>query len=107
MFSAGKLSIDIVDYPGEWLMDLPLLEQDFRTFSEQATKLATTGSRQPLAKAWMARAGAIAPDAPIDEMLARDLAADFTAYLRACKADEHSFSALAPGRVLMPGDSEG
>jgi hypothetical protein len=107
LFSAGKLSIDIVDYPGEWLMDLPLLEQDFRAFSEQAAKLATSGSRQALAKAWMARAAEIAPDAPADEMLARDLAADFTAYLRACKADEHSFSALAPGRFLMPGDLDG
>ncbi len=25
LFSAGRLSIDIVDYPGEWLLDLPLL----------------------------------------------------------------------------------
>ncbi|MDB5523804.1 MAG: amino acid regulated cytosolic protein [Rhizobium sp.] len=107
LFSAGKLSIDIVDYPGEWLMDLPLLEQDFRTFSAQAAKLATTGSRQALSRQWMARAAGIAPDAPADEMLARDLAAEFTAYLKACKADEHSFSALAPGRFLMPGDLEG
>jgi predicted YcjX-like family ATPase len=107
LFSAGKLSIDIVDYPGEWLMDLPLLEQDFRAFSEQAAKLATTGSRQALSKTWMARAATIPPDAPADEMLARDLAAEFTAYLRACKADEHSFSALAPGRFLMPGDLDG
>jgi predicted YcjX-like family ATPase len=55
----------------------------------------------------MARAAAISPDAPADEMLARDLAADFTSYLQACKADEHSFSALAPGRFLMPGDLDG
>jgi predicted YcjX-like family ATPase len=107
MFSSGKLSIDIVDYPGEWLMDLPLLEQDFRTFSEEAARLAVTGSRQALSQAWTARAGDIDPGAPADEMLARDLAADFTAYLRACKADEHSFSALSPGRFLMPGDLDG
>lgn len=107
MFSAGRLSIDIVDYPGEWLMDLPLLEQDFRTFSEQAAAKAGTGARKPLAKAWLARAKAITPDLPADEELARDLAADFTTYLRACKADEHSFSALAPGRFLMPGDLDG
>jgi predicted YcjX-like family ATPase len=107
LFSSGKLAIDIVDYPGEWLMDLPLLEQDFRTFSEQAAKLATKGSRAALAKDWMARASTISPDGAADEMVARDLAADFTAYLRACKADAHSFSALAPGRFLMPGDLEG
>jgi predicted YcjX-like family ATPase len=88
-------------------MDLPLLEQDFRAFSQNAVKLATTGSRRSLAKNWLARAAAIAPDASADEMLARDLAADFTAYLKVCKADEHSFSALAPGRFLMPGDLDG
>ena len=107
LFSAGKLSIDIVDYPGEWLMDLPLLEQDYRTFSTQAGKLAMTGSRAALSRTWMARAAEIGPDTAADEMLARDLATDFTAYLKACKADEHSFSALAPGRFLMPGDLEG
>jgi len=75
MFSAGRLSIDIVDYPGEWLMDLPLLDQDFRTFSEQAAMRASTGARKALAKAWQARAKAITPETPADEELARDLAA--------------------------------
>ncbi|MBL0375036.1 YcjX family protein [Rhizobium sp. KVB221] len=107
MFSAGKLSIDIVDYPGEWLMDLPLLEQDYRTFSENAVKLASTGSRRPLGANWTALAAGIDPDAPADEMKARDLAVAFTAYLKACKDDKHSFSALAPGRFLMPGDLDG
>ena len=27
----SKLHLDIVDYPGEWLIDLPLLEQDYRS----------------------------------------------------------------------------
>ncbi|CAN7375467.1 YcjX family protein [Rhizobium sp. LjRoot254] len=107
LLSAGKLSIDIVDYPGEWLMDLPLLDQDFRTFSEHAVTLARTGRRAPLGKKWLTLADGIAADAQADEMLARDLAVEFTAYLKACKEDKHSFSALAPGRFLMPGDLEG
>src|SRR5438477_1898350 len=32
LFSAGKLSLDIVDYPGEWLLDLPLLGKSFADF---------------------------------------------------------------------------
>ena len=28
-FGNGKLNIDIVDYPGEWLLDLPLLAMDY------------------------------------------------------------------------------
>lgn len=107
LFTPGKLSIDIVDYPGEWLMDLPLLEQDYRAFSEQAARLASSGARAKLAGKWMTLAAEIGPSTPADEMRARDLAAAFTGYLKACKADEHSFSALAPGRFLMPGDMDG
>jgi predicted YcjX-like family ATPase len=107
LFSPGKLSIDVVDYPGEWLMDLPLLEQDFQTFSEKAAQLASQGARAKLAGDWMKLAAGIDPTTPADEMRAKDLAASFTDYLKACKADEHSFSALAPGRFLMPGDLEG
>ncbi|TIV95622.1 MAG: YcjX family protein, partial [Mesorhizobium sp.] len=39
LFSAGKLSIDIVDYPGEWLLDLPLLGKSFADFSREAVEL--------------------------------------------------------------------
>jgi uncharacterized protein len=107
LLSAGRLSIDIVDYPGEWLLDLPLLEQDYRNFSERTVKLAGSGRRKALAKDWLKIASTITPDQEADEMMARDLATAFTTYLRACKEDEHSFSALAPGRFLMPGDLEG
>jgi predicted YcjX-like family ATPase len=107
LLSAGRLSIDIVDYPGEWLLDLPLLDQDYRTFSERTIALAGSGRRKSLARDWLKIAATISAEAPAEEMAARDLAGAFTTYLRACKEDEHSFSALAPGRFLMPGDLEG
>ncbi|MCK8782369.1 YcjX family protein [Rhizobium sp. NTR19] len=107
MFSRGKLSIDIVDYPGEWLLDLPLLAQDFRQFSESTVSLAQTGIRQELSRDWVQLAQSIDQDAPADEMTARGLAETFAAYLKACKSDERSLSTLPPGRFLMPGDLEG
>ncbi|GEO83155.1 hypothetical protein GCM10007920_02340 [Ciceribacter naphthalenivorans] len=107
MFSPGRLSIDIVDYPGEWLLDLPLLGQDFRQFSEATSELARTGIRAELASDWLDLCAAIDMNAPADEMVARQLANAFTTYLRACKADERSLSTLPPGRFLMPGDLEG
>ncbi len=107
MFTAGKLAIDIVDYPGEWLLDLPLLQQDYATFSANTVALAKTGIRQELAARWMALASRIDPDAPAEETTARELAAAFAEYLKACKADERSLSTLPPGRFLMPGDLDG
>ena len=37
----SELYIDIIDYPGEWLLDLPLLSLSFEQFSEQALKRAS------------------------------------------------------------------
>lgn len=107
LFSAGRLSIDIVDYPGEWLLDLPLLAQDYRTFSERTVALARSGVRAGLSGEWLALAASLDINAPGEETDARTLAAGFTAYLKACKSDERSLSTLPPGRFLMPGDMEG
>lgn len=106
-FSGGRLSLDIVDYPGEWLLDLPLLGQDFRGFSLNAAMLARTGVRADLAAEWLEKAGAIDPHKPADEADARELARLYTGYLRACKRDERALSTLPPGRFLMPGDLDG
>ncbi len=107
LFSPGRLSIDIVDYPGEWLLDLPLLAQDFRTFSRNTVERARRGVRSELSSEWLTLALAMNVEGPADEGDARRLAEAFTIYLKACKSDERSLSTLPPGRFLMPGDLEG
>lgn len=107
MFSRGRLTLDIVDYPGEWLLDLPLLGKDFSVFSREAAELARLPVRADLAAEWLTLAGATDPDAPADEMVARRLAESFAAYLKACKEDSRALSTLPPGRFLMPGDLDG
>ncbi|MDI6026812.1 YcjX family protein [Corticibacterium sp. UT-5YL-CI-8] len=107
MFSSGKLSLDIVDYPGEWLLDLPLLAKSYATFSREAFELAQLPVRADLAQGWLALSATIDPDAPAEELAARKLAETFSAYLRACKEDKRALSTLPPGRFLMPGDMEG
>ncbi|MFK0688243.1 YcjX family protein [Mesorhizobium sp. IMUNJ 23033] len=107
MFSAGKLSLDIVDYPGEWLLDLPLLGKSFADFSREAMAMAALPVRADLSEGWRALAATIDPNADADEMTARRLAESFAAYLKACKLDERALSTLPPGRFLMPGDLEG
>ena len=36
--SGGTLNIDIVDYPGEWLLDLPLLDLSYEEWSAEALR---------------------------------------------------------------------
>ncbi|PLP57444.1 amino acid regulated cytosolic protein [Mesorhizobium loti] len=107
MFSAGKLSVDIVDYPGEWLLDLPLLGKSFADFSNEAFELAALPVRADLAREWRALSATAAVDSDADELTARRLAESFSAYLKACKLDERALSTLPPGRFLMPGDLDG
>jgi predicted YcjX-like family ATPase len=107
LFSSGRLSVDIVDYPGEWLLDLPLLGKSYADFSAEALQMAELPVRAEMSKEWLALAATIDPASPADEMTARRLAESFTAYLRACKADARALSTLPPGRFLMPGDLDG
>ena len=104
---ADSWSIDIVDYPGEWLLDLPLLGKSFQEFSKEAVELSALPVRADLAGEWRKLAAAADPNAQADEMTARRLAEAFADYLRACKHDERALSTLPPGRFLMPGDLDG
>lgn len=106
-FSSGRLHLDIVDYPGEWLLDLPLLAMDYDAWCRQAMALSRSQARAPLASDWHEALQKSDPADAEDEGTARDLAARFTAYLAACRSDEHALSLLPPGRFLMPGDMQG
>ena len=64
-------------------------------------------ARAMIAAQWRSFVASIDPDAPEDEDTARNAAALFTQYLRACRQDRYALSTLPPGRFLMPGDMEG
>ena len=102
-----SLHIDIVDYPGEWLLDLPLLRLDYREWSRAALEQSATPGRKKAAKLWHASLGLVDPTDPADEAVAERLSDLFKAYLRETRADPHALSTLPPGRFLMPGDLAG
>ena len=76
------LHIDIVDYPGEWLLDLPLLGIDYRDWSRTALEQSRTPARKKAAKPWRASLGLVDPADPADEAVAETLSDLFKAYLR-------------------------
>jgi predicted YcjX-like family ATPase len=106
-FGRGRLNLDIVDYPGEWLLDLALLKKSYAEWSSEALALSREPHRAGMAADWHRALGGTNAAGPPDEDTARNLAAAFTQYLRAARADEHALSMLPPGRFLMPGDLEG
>ncbi len=103
----GRLHVDIVDYPGEWLLDLPLLSKDFVTWSREIMAATRGPERAGLGEIWLRKAGNVDARAPEDETVARRLAGLFTDFLRATRSDGPGLSTLPPGRFLMPGDLDG
>lgn len=100
----ATLTLDLIDYPGEWLLDLPLLEHDFLSWSE--SQLRRTGpERRQHAEAWRAALDRHRPDEEVDESRLAELAEHYAASLRSAR--EAGFSHLQPGRFLLPGDLQG
>ena len=94
--------VDIVDYPGEWLLDLALLDKSYADWSE-ATLDRIAKRRE--AASFMATTRAEDGALRLDESRAAALAQSFTAYLTAARAA--GWSDCTPGRFLLPGDLAG
>ena len=96
------LHLDIVDYPGEWLLDLSLLDKSYEDWAE-ATLARIAG--RPEARDYLALARAEDGALDLDEPRAMALAASFTDYLQAAR--RAGWSDCTPGRFLLPGDLAG
>ena len=101
------LTLDIVDYPGEWLLDLPLLSTSYAQWCADTLTLSRSGPRVQLAAAWHGHLATLDPSAAGDEQQAREAARLFTDYLVACRNERYAMRLLPPGRFLMPGDLAG
>ncbi len=100
----STLWLEIVDYPGEWLLDLPMLAQDYLTWSRQMTGLLQ-GQREEWSRRWAQLSADLDPLAPADENRLAEIAAAWTDYLITCKAEGLHF--IQPGRFVLPGDMAG
>jgi predicted YcjX-like family ATPase len=106
-FGTGRLNLDIVDYPGEWLIDLGLLQLSFAEWSRGVIGGARRPPLDRLAAPWLQKLRDLDPAAPQDEQVAIAAARAFTGYLEAARAAHPTFSTLGPGRFLLPGDLQG
>jgi predicted YcjX-like family ATPase len=102
-----RLTLDIVDYPGEWLLDLPLLNKSFEQWSAESLALSREALREKLAAAWHAQLATLNPEGKEDEQATLASARLFTDYLAACRDERFAMSLLPPGRFLMPGNLKG
>ncbi|PZO66960.1 MAG: hypothetical protein DI498_04180 [Paracoccus denitrificans] len=102
MTGMRNVHIDIVDYPGEWLLDLRLMDKDFAQWSAEVLDRLPG---RPGADTFLAAINALPTEAPYGEPAAQALAATYTAHLNAAR--DAGFSDCTPGRFLLPGEMEG
>ena len=94
--------LDIVDYPGEWLLDLALLDKSYEQWS--ADVLDRLAARSEGAEYLDAISGVNGTET-LEEPIAQHLAQRFTDYLHAAR--DAGYYDCTPGRFLLPGDLAG
>lgn len=106
-FGINRLHVDIVDYPGEWLLDLGLADLDYRQWSASVLALARQDRHAALAAPWITYLDGLDGQAPQDEQIALTAARLYSSYLMAARSADPPLATLGPGRFLMPGDLSG
>ena len=106
---AGRsaVNVDIIDYPGEWLLDLALLDESYTQWSARALAAVRSRSSTPASKAYLeflAGIGATSADGEQTAIAGADL---FKQHLLAARAGGSGVATLGPGRFLLPGDLAG
>ncbi len=97
----STLYLEIVDYPGEWLLDLPMLAQDYLSWSRQMTGLTQWSARRMVGEMAndVRRAG---PASACRRKTGwQTLPPLRTEYLHHCKQQGCT---LFSGRFVLPGD---
>jgi uncharacterized protein len=101
---ARSLTLDVVDYPGEWLLDLALLQQSYEDWCREVIEASWLKDRVALATPWHEALAQCDANAPYDEEKAAYLHSLFKAYLLVLRAGPERIATTPPGRFLMPGD---
>ena len=98
-----SLYLEIRDYPGEWLLDLPLREMSYSRWCAQCSAQYAQEPRKNLLGELLSELQQLDPLAEADEAHLKQLNDRFVAFLQACKFDSKSLSLIQPGRFLIPG----
>jgi len=98
--------LEIRDYPGEWLLDLPLLDMSYSRWCAQCTAQFTKPPRMDLMGPLLSDLQDLDPLQDVDHKRLSRLNRRFKKFLHNCKYNGKSLSLIQPGRFLIPGTVE-
>lgn len=96
----SSLQVAIHDYPGEWLIDIPMAGMSFAQWSRQWQQLLKAAPRKPLAQAFLAQAGAIDPASPWSEAEMTHLCHCYRQLMQDCR-HQAGLTLLQPGMLCF------
>ncbi len=91
------IRLELIDYPGEWLLDLAMLGTSYEEWSKYMIELARESKRAKFSKDWL-----LAIDGDIDSFSEERLFDLYSEYIK--NLYYHGFSFVQPGRFVEPGD---
>jgi predicted YcjX-like family ATPase len=101
----ATLTLDITDYPGEWLLDLPLLDMTYTQWARHCEEELRDPKRNQLARPFIAALADFDLNAKGDELALQNIAELYSQYLINCQV--HGYQLLQPGRFILPGELAG
>lgn len=103
---SASLYLDIIDYPGEWLLDLPMLKQNYQHWSMAQELRKPILARSHYYPDFIAALDSLDLAANADEAELKRIAELYRQVLLDC-VHQHGFYYAQPGRLLLPGEFAG
>ena len=97
-----RIRLEILDYPGEWLLDLPLLTQSYAAWSDATLLLLRQPPRDIVFAEFLAFLKTVDALSPPDDELIQRGHALYRRALHECR-ERFGLRYLQPGRFLCPG----
>ncbi|AUD79381.1 hypothetical protein CW740_09040 [Kangiella profundi] len=102
----SHLTIDIIDYPGEWLLDLPLLRLSFKDWSMQCRELLEQ-SGDVLESSWREQSAQMIYQKPLPDEEVAEVSSAYKSFIKQHFSQQQTYNLLQPGRFILPGELSG
>ncbi len=97
-----KVELELIDYPGEWLLDLDMQGKSFEDWSLNIFNLSEKNPRKELIKNYIKLINSIELYRKSGEKEDEAIVEEYKNFLKKCY--EKGLSFIQPGRLLQPGD---
>ena len=101
----STLTLDITDYPGEWLLDLPLLELSYEQWCQAFWDDLHDVRKSKLAEQFKTELNSFDAAEKADEMQLQQISQCFVSFLLAAR--QEGYQLIQPGRFVLPGELSG